>query len=221
MSKEAKILIAIAAVVLIGGVLLAIYANPKPQEAGKPVDSKSLVRDSSHMTGKTDAKVTVVEFGDYQCPGCAAASPTVNKIISEYKNNEKFNFVFRNFPLEAIHPNARASAEAAEAAGAQGKYWEMNEMLYAKQTEWATSDVAAEIFAGYAGSLGLDVDKFKQSMGTHQFADVIDADIKDGTDAKVQGTPTFFINGELFAPNPKSIPTYDDFKKKIDEELSK
>lgn len=221
MSKEAKILIAIAVVVLIGGVLLAIYANPKPQEAGKPVDEKSLVRDSSHMTGKLGAKVTIVEFGDFQCPGCAAASPTIKKIIAEYKDNEQFNFVFRNFPLESIHSNARIAAEAVEAAGVQGKYWEMNELMYEKQNEWSTSTTPLDIFTGYASSLGIDADKVKQSASQQLFKEVINADLADGNAVQVQSTPTFFVNGVLFTPNARSIPTYEDFKKKIDEELAK
>lgn len=221
MSKEAKILIAIAAVVLIGGVLLAVYANPRPQEAGKPVDEKSLVRDTSHMTGKVGAKVTVVEFGDYQCPGCGAAYPIMKEVLKQYGSNENFNFVFRNFPLESIHPNARVGAEAAEAASAQGKFWEMHDMLYEKQSDWTTSDDPVSKFVTYASAIGADPDKLKQAVSQHLSTDVIDSDIKDGNSVQVQGTPTFFINGSLFAPNPNSIPTLEDFKKKIEEELAK
>lgn len=221
MTKEAKILIIIAVVVLIGGVLLAIYANPKPQEAGKPVDEKSLVRDNSHTTGKIGSKVTVVEFGDYQCPGCGAAHPILKQVIEKYKGNENFNFVFRNFPLESIHPNARISSEAAEAAGAQGKFWEMHDMLYENQNDWVSSETPLDVFSGYAAAIGIDVEKFKQSVTQHLFTDVIDADISDANAVQVQGTPTFFINGTLFAPNPQSIPQLEDFTKKIDEELAK
>lgn len=221
MTKEVKVLIAIAAVVLVGGILLAIYANPQPQEAGKSVDAKSLVRETSHMTGKMDAKVTIVEFGDFQCPGCAAAEPIVKQVIEKYKDNSNVNFVFRNFPLESIHPNARIASEAAEAAGVQGKYWEMHSLLYEKQNEWVNSDNPLDMFVNYASAIGIDPDKLKQSASQRLFTDVIDADIKDGNSVQVQGTPTFFINGELFAPNPQSIPKLDDFVKKIDEELVK
>ena len=221
MSREAKILIAIAGVVLLGGVLLAIYANPQPQEAGKPVDSQSLVRDTSHKTGNADAKVTIVEFGDFQCPGCGAAHPVLKKVLAQYTDPSKVNFVFRNFPLESIHPNARLAAEAAEAAGVQGKYWEMHDMLYEQQNEWSTSDAAQDIFTNYATALGLDVDKFKVSVGQRLFKAVIDADLADGNAVQVSGTPTFFINGVLFAPRQGAIPSEDDFKQKIEEELAK
>src|SRR6476469_3778045 len=122
MTKEAKILIAIAAVVVVGGVLLAIFFNPQPAEPGKAVDSQSLIRDNSHMTKQASAKVNLVEFGDYQCPGCGAAYPRIKQLLDGYKDNKDVNFVFRNFPLTTIHPNAMIGAEAAEAAGKQGKY---------------------------------------------------------------------------------------------------
>ncbi len=221
MTKEAKILIAIAVAVVIGGVLLAIYANPKPAEPGAPVDQQSLIRDSSHMTKKSSAKVNIVEFGDYQCPGCGAAHPILKQVIEKYKDNENVNFVFRNFPLDSIHPNAHISAEAAEAAARQGKFWEMHDILYEKQQEWSTQADPTTMFADYASVLGLNVDEFKTSIGNRLFQDVIKADADDGTKLNVTGTPTFFINGQVFAPNPGKIPSLEDFTKKIDEELAK
>lgn len=196
MSKEVKILLGIAVAVIIGGVLLAIFANPQPQEPGAPVDKDSLIRENSHMTGSRDAKVTIVEFGDFQCPACKSVEPEIKAILDEYKDNPNFNFVFRNFPLDTIHPNAHVSAEAAEAAGAQGKYWEMNHMLYEKQNEWSASLTPIDLFAGYAGELGLDVDKFKQAVQQRLYADIINADYKDGEALGVNSTPTFFINGQ-------------------------
>ena len=219
MTKEAKILIAIAIVVLIGGVLLAIYANPQPAEPGKAVDEKSLIRDSSHMTGKPTAKVNLVEFGDYQCPGCAAAAPRVKEVVEFYKDNPDFNFVFRNFPLTQIHPNAMISAEAAEAAAAQGKFWEMHEMIYTKQAEWSTNADPLEIFAGYASSLGLNVDQFKGQVSQQSAKDVIAADLKDGEAVGIDSTPTFFINGVKI--EQQTVPTVEELKAKIDEALKK
>lgn len=217
MSKEAKILIAIAIVVVIGGVLLAIYANPQPKEPGTAVDAQSLVRDTSHMTGKTDAKVTIVEFGDFQCPACGAAHPVVKQVIDAYKDNPQVNFVFRNFPLDSIHPNAHISAEAAEAAGAQGKYWEMHNMLYEQQANWSTNPSPLEVFAGYAQTIGINVDQFKQAVSQRMFADIINTDYSDGEKIGVNSTPTFFINGI----KEERTPSLEEFKTKIDAELAK
>lgn len=221
MTKEVKILIAIAVLVVIGGGLLAVYANPKPSEPGAPVDEKSLVRETSHMTKKSSAKVNLVEFGDYQCPGCGAAYPVLKQVLEQYKDNENVNFVFRNFPLESIHPNARISAEAAEDAAKLGKFWEMHDLLYEKQNEWSTQADPTTMFADYASSLGLNVDDFKLNLAQQLSTDIIKADLDDGNKLGVSGTPTFFVNGVLFAPSEGHIPTLEQFKSKIEEELKK
>ncbi len=219
MTKEAKILIAIAFVVVIGGVLLAIFANPQPTEPGAPVDSQSLIRDNSHMTKQATAKVNLVEFGDFQCPGCAAASPRIKEIVEFYKDNPDVNFVFRNFPLDSIHPNAHIAAEAAEAAGVQGKYWEMHHLLYERQGEWGTLPNALDTMVGYAESLGLNGGEFRTAVGNRLFADVIKADQDDGTAIGVNSTPTFFLNGVKV--ETEGVPTVDELKAKIDEALAK
>lgn len=216
MSREAKILIVIAGVVVVGGVLLAIFANPQPKQPGAPVDSQSLVRDSSHMTGKKDAKVTIVEFGDYECPACGAAYPITKQLLSNYQGNDNVNFVFRNFPLTTIHPNAEIGAEAAEAAAEQGKFWEMHDLLYEKQTEWAESTDPMSKFVGYAQQLGLDVNKFQQEVNDRKFSDIIKADEDDGNGLGVNATPTFYINGEKM-----DTYQYDALKSKVDEQLNK
>ncbi len=217
MSKEGKILIAVAGVVVVVGVLLAIFANPQPDQPGQSVDPQSLVRDSSHMTGKKDAKVTIVEFGDFQCPACGAAFPVVEQVLSSYKDNPEVNFVFRNFPLESIHPNARIGSEAAEAAGDQGKFWEMYRKLYEKQAEWSSQLAPLDTLVGYAGELGLDTGKFRTYITQHLATDIIDADIKDGENLTINSTPTFFINGEI----NRKILSLEEFKTKIDAGLAK
>ncbi len=217
MTKEVKILLGIAILVIIGGVLLAIFANPQPEQPGQTVDSNSLIRESSHMTGKKDSKVTVVEFGDFQCPACGAAHPEVKAVLEQYKDNPNVNFVFRNFPLDTIHPNAHISAEAAEAAGAQGKYWEMHDMLYEKQNEWSASLTPLDFFAQYATQLGLNVDEFKTAIQQRRFADVINTDYKDGETAGVNSTPTFFINGT----KQNKVLQRDELKSLIEAELAK
>ncbi len=218
MSKEAKIIIAIAIVVVAAGVALAIFANPRSAEPGKAVDSQSLIRDTSHMTKSSSAKVNVVEFGDFECPACEKAYPEFKQLMEEYKDKD-VNFVWREFPLESIHPNARVGAEAAEAAAKQGKFWEMHDLLYDKQSEWSTMPDPTDTLIAYAGSLGLDTDKFKVEMSQHLSKDIINADLKDADSLGLNGTPTFYVNGVKV--DSQSVPSKEDLKKLIDEALNK
>lgn len=217
MSKEAKILTTIAIIIVAVGSLLFLKGNPQPIEPGQAVDSQSLLRETSHMTGDSKAKVTLVEFGDFQCPACAAAHPIVKKVLADYQSNPQFNFVFRQFPLISIHPNAMPSAQASEAAGKQGKFWEMYDRLYETQNDWSTSATAKDLFTNYASSLGLDAGAFRSDLDKQTFREVVQADIDDGTKLGVQGTPTFYLNGQKL----NSIPSYEEFKQLIDAELAK
>ena len=211
MSKETKIISSI------GIVFFALFAFLiyKTSSGPKPIaDFNLLIGQGSHMTGTKEAKVNVVEFGDYQCPACAYANPIVQQLIEAYKGNPNVNFVSRNFPLPQ-HSNGMISAEAAEAAGAQGKFWEMHNMLYARQNEWSGNPKALEMFASYAKELGLDVKAFMDSVNQKKFKDVIEKDLSDARALGVNSTPTFFINGEKFEGGL----SFDAFKKKIDEKL--
>jgi protein-disulfide isomerase len=212
MSKELKVIMIIGVVFIVGGILL-FRNQPQLENPGQPIDSESLVRESSHMTGKKDAKVTVVEFGDYECPACAAAEPTFEQLRQEYKDNPNVNFVFRNFPLPQ-HQKALVSAEAAEAAGEQGKFWEMHHKLYQNQAKWIGPGDHKALFLQYATELGLDVLKFSQSLEQNKYSDVINTDGSDGQALGVNSTPTFFINGE----KTKGY-QYDELKSKIEEKL--
>lgn len=177
-------------------------------------DTNLLIGQGSHMTGTKDAKVTIVEFGDYQCPACAYANPIVQQLLGVYKNNPEVNFVFRNFPLPQ-HSNSMVAAEAAEAAGAQGKFLEMVDTLYKNQNEWSGNPKILEIFSGYAVKLSLDVKAFNDSISQNKFQDVINKDKSDGQALGVNSTPTFFINGEKFV----GALSFESFKNKIDEKL--
>ena len=212
MSKETKIISGIGLVFFALFALLIYKTGNGTQQV--VADPNLLIGPNSYMTGKIDAKVTIVEFGDYQCPACAYANPTVQKIINIYKDNPEVNFVSRNFPLPQ-HSQAMISAEAAEAAGAQGKFWEMGNMLYERQNEWSGNSKAIEVFAGYAKELGLDVKAFTDSINQKKFQDVITKDRSGGQALGVNSTPTFFINGKKF----QGALNIDSFKKEIDERL--
>jgi protein-disulfide isomerase len=214
MPKEIKILGLIALVVIGIGAALAFKKPPVRDLPGVPLDSQNLMRDKSHMTGSTTAKVKLVEFGDFQCPACAAAHPVVKQIKEVYKDNPNFSFVFRNFPLSG-HPYADEAAEAAEAAGAQGKFWEMHDMLYEKQSQWAVPQ-AVEYFKQYAQDLGLNAEQLQQEVRDKKYADIINADYSDGVTLNVNSTPTFFLNGEAIV----GVPKFEELKQKIDQKLA-
>ncbi len=212
MTQEVKILSivgAVTVVILAGAVFLLSGTTTKPSSPNSKADPKILVRDDSNKTGSPSAKITFVEFGDYQCPSCGAAYPVVKEIIGIY--GDKLRFVFRNFPLP-MHPNALPAAEAAEAAGAQGKYWQMYSLLFENQNQWASLSNPTDKFVEYAKQLGLDTDKFRKDVEGSKFANKIQADINDGAGLGVNSTPTFYINGEQMV----GVSSFSNLKSKID-----
>lgn len=215
MQTEAKILIGIAAAVIFGGIAL-LLSSPSPIQPGKVLDDQSLIREHSYRTGSDTAKVKIVEFGDFQCPACARINPTIQTIKETYKDNPNVSIIFRHFPLTDIHANAFISSEAAEAAGAQGKFWEMLNVLYTNQAQWERSTDPLPLFVNYAQQLGLDVQKFQADIQGHLFEDIINTDVSDGNTIGVNATPTFFINGE----KQLEIPTVEEFNNKIQELLN-
>jgi protein-disulfide isomerase len=194
--------------------MIALFAltgagSGTPTADSTKADASKLVHDNSHKTGT--GSVQLVEFGDYQCPSCGAAHPIVQELQKEYEG--KITFIFRNFPLP-MHQNAIPAAEAAEAAGDQGKYWEMHKKLFESQTQWENTTNPVETFAGYAQELGLNVDQFKKDLTDHKFRDFINADKADGEALNITGTPTFYINGQKSSDFSKAT-----LKGMIDEAL--
>ena len=141
-----------------------------------------------HVLGPVDAPVTLVEYGDYQCPACAAAHPMVKVILKRL--GAKLRFVFRNMPLSEIHPYAELAAEAAEAAAAQGKFWEMHDALYEHQDEFGP-----DLVATLAKRLRLDTSRFEDDLVSGRFRDHVKRDFMGGVRSGVNGTPTFFVDG--------------------------
>ena len=142
-----------------------------------------------HIQGDPKALLTLVEYGDYQCPFCGAAYPEVKKVQKEL--GSKLRFVFRNFPLTNVHEFAQVGAETAEAANVQGKFWEMHDFLYEHQRTLGDHSVAL----GYAKKLGLDTQKFDREISQHVYEKRIKDDFMGGVRSGVNGTPTFYANG--------------------------
>jgi protein-disulfide isomerase len=146
------------------------------------------IRPDDHIQGAEDAPVTLLEYGDYQCPYCGEAYPIVKQL--QHTVGDKMRFVFRNFPLTTVHPHAEDAAETAEAADAQGKFWEMHDRLYEHQDELAHSQLI-----GHARGLGLDIGKFEDELDHHVYLPRVREDFLSGVRGGVNGTPTFFVNG--------------------------
>lgn len=165
-----------------------------------PVESRD------HSQGSPSAPLTLVEYGDYECPHCGAAYPVVKKL--QKKLGSRLRFVFRNFPLTTIHDHAEHAAEAAEAAGAQNKFWEMHDLIFEHQDE-LEDDQLLEL----ARSLSLDVKKLGADLKSHAFLPRVKEDFKSGIRSGVNGTPTFFINGRRH----DSAPTYEELLAALEE----
>jgi protein-disulfide isomerase len=144
-----------------------------------------------HILGPSSAGVTLVEYGDYECPYCGAAHLVLKKLMAQM--GDGMRLVFRNFPLKQIHPYAMHAALAAEAAGGQGRFWEMHDMLFEHQ-----QSLEDEALVAYAGKLGLDVARFEKELEEGAYADRVREDFLSGARSGVNGTPTFFINGQRF-----------------------
>ena len=151
-------------------------------DLAEPVDPE---RD--HIRGPAEAPVTVVEYGDFECPYCGQAEPVMRELLADFGD---VRYVWRHLPLTDVHPHAQAAAEAAEAAAAQGAFWEMHDLLLDHQDALRASDLI-----GYAEQLGLDVERFEDDLRKHAGAARIEEDVDSADLSGVSGTPTFFING--------------------------
>ena len=144
-----------------------------------------------HVEGRTDAPLTLVEYGDYQCPYCGAAYPVVKRL--QKASGKKLRFVFRNFPLTQAHPYAMVAAEAAEAAALQGKFWEMHDLIYENQAE-----LEPDVLPAWVQKLGMDLEEFGTAIRRGEITKRIKEDRMSGIHSGVNGTPCFFINGARY-----------------------
>lgn len=191
------VIVAVVALITLGSGF-ALYRSMKLARPAAPTASKDGAATGLHVRGPKSAPVTVEEFGDFQCPPCAMMSAVLKQMEGEEKG--KVRVVFRHFPL-AMHANARAASLAAEAAEMQGKFWEMHDLLYKEQQGWSKSPEAATLFSNYAGTLGLDVERFKKDVQNPEVIARVEADQKLGSSRGVTSTPTLFVNNVLLPPD--------------------
>ncbi|MBI5153269.1 MAG: DsbA family protein [Parcubacteria group bacterium] len=164
------------------------------------------------VKGNRNSKVVLIEYSDFQCPACGAYYPIVKRVTEEF--GDKIAFVYRHFPLQQ-HRNARIASYAAEAAGKQGKFFEMHDKIFESQAAWSESLSADEAFAKFAGELGLDLEQYKNDSNSSEVKARIDQSYQSGVRSSVNATPTFFLNGKQIQPRG-----YDDFKAIINNELT-
>ena len=206
---------------LIGGVLLvAVVAGvwlirSTYEKPAVSVAEGSPGANPPQATGNASAPVTIEEFGDYQCPPCGALYPELEKIRADY-GDRRVRLIFRHYPLVRIHPNALAAAHAAEAAGLQGKFWQMHDQLYRGQKSWEKSPDARTAFVAYARALGLDAERFARDLNNDETDRRIVADHERARSLGVDSTPVLFVNGRKLPPNTQ---TARDVRAAIDAAL--
>lgn len=191
--------------------LIALVNTPSAPTT--PTMTAPAVNSTDMTRGPKNAKVTLIEYADFQCPACGAYHPLIDQLMKDF--NGKVLFVYRFFPLTTIHKNAMNSAKAGYAAQLQGKFWQMDDLLFNNQSTWAEMDDPTSVFVGYAKQLGMDTAKFTVDMQAQSTKDFITKEQDAGIQIGIDATPTFFINGKSIQ-NPQS---YDAFKQHIQDAL--
>jgi len=200
MKKNIPTIIIIGLIVLVIG--FVIYAISRPESADKTktnstrpkVEADVSKLSQGNSQGPADAKVTLSEFGDYQCPACSQYHEFIKESILP-KYDGKLKFVFLNFPLIQIHDNAQSAAQAAEAAALQGKFWQMHDILYERQKDWEKQKDPTSKYESYAKEIGLNMSQFKKDYTSQKVIDIINNQVALGEAFNLKGTPSFFVNG--------------------------
>lgn len=204
MKKHIGKIVLAAVIVLMGGSFL--YAQFATRNANNGVT----VQD--HIKGNTEAKVILTEYADFQCPACGQFYPIVSSVLEQY--GDQMSFEFKHFPLSSVHPFAMPAAKAAEAAGQQGKFFEMYAKLFENQNAWTKSATPQTYFIEYAKELGLDEALFKQHLRSSVLEDHIKSQFNEAREKGLTGTPSFFLNGELL-----EFKTMEEFIAAIEQAL--
>lgn len=199
--------------ILVGIILFSGKSESSPSDSTSqppPVAKEDLILAENYAKGNKDAKTTIVEFSDFQCPACKSAEPTLRKLLSIY--GDKVYFVYRHFPLDS-HPNATPAARAAEAAGKQEKFWEMHDKIFDNQKEWEFSKKPDEIFRRYAEDFKLDMAKYDADVKSDELKQKVKTDRLTGDSLGITATPTFYINGKKTA----GVVSFEEFQKEIEK----
>lgn len=189
-----------------------IVAMNKPVTPSKTLSTPADVTSTDNAIGPENARVTLIEYSDFQCPACAMYFPVIEKLFAE--SSTTMRLVYRHFPLPQ-HANAMIASQVSEAAALQGKFWPMYRLIFDNQTEWENSTKAREIFTQYAERIGLNMTSFKKDIDSDIVKNKIQASRDEGIKIGINGTPTFFVNGKAIS-NPQG---YEQFKTIIEEAI--
>ncbi len=181
---------------ILAGVIILAFLGVIFASQNKPTTDSSGLTENEWFKGNKDATVILMEYSDFQCPACKSREAILEPLIAEFSNHMKF--VYRYYPLRNIHKNAQLSSQAAEAAGLQGKFWEMHGKLFETQSDWSElpNSEAKIKFTEYAETIGLDLTKFEADLESEAVVDAVNEDYALAMAAKITGTPTFFLNGQ-------------------------
>jgi protein-disulfide isomerase len=198
-------------VIILALIVWGLIAAMNKQNGGNGLtsDSPAPVTAADHTIGPDNAPVTLIEYSDFQCPACELYHYVVEQVLAS--STVPVRFVYRHFPLPQ-HPNAVPAAMASEAAGAQGKFWDMYHLIFNDHTEWTELPDPTGVFTGYAAKIGLDMERFKADLGSSTLRDRINRDKDEGIRIGINATPTFFVNGKAII-NPQG---YEAFKTLIE-----
>lgn len=189
----------------IGAVIIILVGLMVWGVRGSSVDTNfdvGKISPTDNVKGNASSTVTVIEYSDFQCPACRSYYPILRQLMVEF--GDEVAFVFRHFPLTTIHANAEFAARASEAAGKQGKFWEMHDLLFEKQDEWARVADVQTLFVSYANLLGISEEQFKSDWVSNEVKDLVRSQRVHSIKIGLQGTPSFFVNG-VQIQNPSSI----------------
>lgn len=195
-------IIVLATIAIFFGVIVATKNRSNEGAAGN-----TSVQASNHVRGNETAAVTLIEYGDFQCPACKAFFPIVEQVVEKHKADLKFQF--KHFPLVQIHQHAFEGSRAAEAASKQGKFWEMYEILYTNQDGWSVISDPLPTFVGYAKQLGLNTEQFQTDYASGAVNDIINADYQEAIKIGASSTPTFVLNGKKVDKNPENAEAFE------------
>lgn len=187
----------------------SVDSDSQPQPTNSRGTSQLVVNEENHIRGNPEALVTIIEFSDFQCPFCQRFHPTVQQILEDYP--DQVRWIYKHFPLDSIHSEARPSAEASECAAEQGKFWEFADELFENQ-----SRLGSNLYKEIASNIGFNMSRFESCVSSRKYKDYVEADLQEGIKAGVTGTPGSFVNGEKI---PGAVP-YDSLKAAVERALT-